>query len=325
MSYGSGRAAFAHFCAALGHDPLPPSDVAATDTLLRFIEWLHSDRGLRPSSMAAYVSAVRFDWHRSLRRDPSAGSPLPGSFLAALAASSTLEPLFRRPFPSDWLPLSFDLSADPVVPLAFTIGFVFFLRVSEYLSVRSKEGALVTQLLAAHLWAHDGALHLFIAKSKTDLARRGSQHQRVACGGALCPVRLFEAYAASRPQPVAPDSPALVWSDGSHFTADDFNTLIKQVAARAGGDPSLFSSHSMRSGGVTAFHAAGANIATCIREGRWASIEGLMKYLRLDPSVGASRTAAMLGPLAACAAALAGGVSRAPGRFLREFDGSLPV
>lgn len=317
MSYASGRAAFQLFCSLLGHDPRPSTDRAAVDLLLRFVEFLHNDRGLRSNTISTYTAAVRHWWHRELRCDPSAGSRLPSALLRTITASSDLPPLFRRNFMSDWLPFSFELSDDPVVALAFVVGFSFFLRVSEYLTV-SRDGAAVTQLRWAHIWVHDDALWLDIVKSKTDLERRGSRHSRISCGGALCPVGLFLRYAASRPSPPDPASPAFAWADGRPFTADQFNALIKRAVARGGADPLLYSSHSMRSGGVTAMHAAGASIPVLIREGRWASIDGLMKYLRLDPYVGSVFTGPMLGPLAACAAAVAAGTSRVAGRFFRD-------
>jgi hypothetical protein len=239
--------------------------------------------------MSGYVAAVRHFWHRALRHDPSVGSPLPGDLISSFGAADTRVPLFRRSFPASWLSYACSLSDDHVVPLAFVIGFAFFLRVSEYCTV-PEYGAI---LLAKHLFVDADRLILDIPHSKTDLERRGSRHARNATGCPLCPVTLFERYRAARgPRDAA--APALVWASGRAFTADDINRLIKTVASHFGADPLLYSSHSLRSGGVSAMHAAGADPVILVREGRWASTEGLFKYLRMDATAASSFSAGML-------------------------------
>ena len=48
-------------------------------------------------------------------------------------------------------------------------------------------------------------------------------------------------------------------------------------------------------------HAAGADPVLLVREGRWASIEGLFKYLRMDATAASSFTAGMLGSVSVAA------------------------
>ena len=243
--------------------------------------------GLRCSTMHGYVAAVRYDWHRSpLRSDPSAGSPLPAELINSLAAEAALPPLFRAHFPRGWLADAASLSLDPVVELAFAIGWFFFLRVSEYCTTTDRFGVTDSVLRARDLSLVANGLRLHIEHSKTDQARRGSAHIRGPTGVAVCPVAAYRRYVAARPN-LDPDGPALVWADGRPFTSRDINRLIARVAA-AHGESSLYSSHSLRSGGVTAAHAAGHQVPLLIREGRWASIDGLMIYLRMSPDAGAA-------------------------------------
>jgi hypothetical protein len=277
-------------------EPLPDSQRGAVDTLLRFIGFMAGAMDLRATSMSNYVAAVRHFWHRALRCDPSAGSPLPSDLISAFGAADTRAPLFRRAFPAAWLPYACSLSDDPVVALAFTVGFSFFFRVSEYCTT-PEWGAI---LRAKHLFVVDGRLVADVPFSKTDFERRGSRHARDATGCAQCPVALFERYRTERGAP-DPDSPALVWRSGRPFTSDHLNRLIKTVASHFGADPLLYSSHSLRSGGVTAMHAAGADPVLLVREGRWASIEGLFKYLRMDATAASSFTAGMLGSVSVAA------------------------
>jgi len=289
VNYASGRRAFSLACFALDLDPFPSSPLAAVDTLLRFIWFMGTRMLLRASSMSQYVASVRYMWHRSpLRSDPSSGSPLPSAYIDFFRANDKRPALFRRAFDREWLRYTLDLSDDPVVPLAFAIGFFFFLRVSEYCV--TDKGSI---LRAENVLVASDCLVLDIPYSKTDKERRGSRHARRRTGGRMCLVALYEAYRASRPAGSA-DEPALVWRSGRPFTDDDLNALIKRVATHFGADPLLFSSHSLRSGGVTAMHAAGAPETVLIREGRWASIEGLLKYLRMDASAAADFAADML-------------------------------
>lgn len=248
---------------------------------------------LRARTMSTYVAAVRHYWHRAVRCDPSAGSPLPSDLIASFAVADTRAPLYRRAFPAAWLRYACSLSDDPVVPLAFLVGFSFFFRVSEYCTT----SAYGTVLLARHLFVEGGRLIADVAHSKTDQERRGSRHARDATGCDLCPIAAFERYRAER-GPVNADAPALVWRSGRAFTSDDINRLIKTVAAHFGADPLLYSSHSLRAGGVTAMHAAGAETLVLVREGRWASIEGLLKYLRMDATTAAAFSSGMLGSTA---------------------------
>jgi len=290
LNYASGRNSFKLACDTLSMNPLPASDVEAVDTLLRFVAWGSAYRSLRASTLSQYVAAVRHMWHRSiLRRDPSAGSPLVSSYLSAVQATDKRPALFRHPFPPDWLPHACARSPDPVIKLAFLIGFSFFLRVSEYCST-PEHGSVLRR---RHLFVRNGCLVLDIPHSKTDKVRRGSWHQRQGTGGTLCPVTAYLEYAAAHPD-APPDSVGLVWLDGRPLSAARFNLIIKEVANFFGADESLYSSHALRSGGVTAFSRAGAPVDLCIREGRWSSIAGLLKYLRLDSSAAAGYTAGML-------------------------------
>jgi len=108
-------------------------------------------------------------------------------------------------------------------------------------------------------------------------------------------VALWHAYAAAHPR-AAPESPAFVFLDGRPVSDTAVNNFIKSVAAARGADPLLYSSHSMRAGGVSAMYSAGADVALLIREGRWASIEGLLKYLRMDPTAAAHLAGRMVLP-----------------------------
>ena len=76
------------------------------------------------------------------------------------------------------------------------------------------------------------------------------------------------------------------WLDGSAVTSAQLTTLVKSLAVAAGASPALFSSHSLRSGGVCAALACGQGEAVAMREGRWASLNSLKHYIRLASTAG---------------------------------------
>ena len=80
---------------------------------------------------------------------------------------------------------------------------------------------------------------------------------------------------------------ATSWHAGRAFTDAHLNAAIKSIAAANGAAPDFFSSHSLRSGGVTAALATGLDQAIAMREGRWLSVTSLVTYIRLASNLGA--------------------------------------
>jgi len=254
------------------------------------------ESGYRTSSMRSYRSAVLHYWRTMLPDSPIPYAKMHRSalLLRHYTAISDLEPLHRHPFPAPWLPTSPPPQADPVESFAVLLGFVFFLRVSEYcLTAKHGSRLRVDNLTVVTLPSGTEALCLSIRKSKTDLVGAGSIHLREATGCANCPVRRFKAYAATRPGS-RPDDPALQWRNGRPFTDAHLNVTVKAIARSHGHADDFFSSHSLRSGGASAGLAAGMSDALLMREGRWKSISSLLTYVRLACNAGASATAALI-------------------------------
>ena len=197
-----------------------------------------------------------------------------------------LEPLHRQPFAAAWVPEQPD-KGDTVASFAVLLGFLFFLRVSEYCST-SAHGARLTVDGLSIIDTPDGeALQLTIRRSKTDQVGRGSVHIRGATGCSRCPVAAFRRYVATR-RHTAASAPALQWRDGRPFTDAHLNDAVKALVSAHGSSPDFFSSHSLRVGGACAAMAAGRSDAWMLREGRWKSIESLHTYIRLASSFGAT-------------------------------------
>lgn len=262
------------------------------------------ESGYRTSSMRGYRSAVLHYWRTMLPDShiPYAKMHRSSLLLRHYTAISDLEPLHRHPFPAPWLPTAPPQHIDSVESFAILLGFVFFLRVSEYCSTHKHGSRLcVDNLTVITLPSGIEALCLTIRKSKTDLVGAGSVHLREATGCAHCPVRRFRAYAATRPDS-RPDAPALQWRDGRPFSDAHLNITVKALVRSHGHADDFFSSHSLRSGGASAGLAAGMSDALLMREGRWKSISSLLTYVRLACHAGATTTAALVGGTAVPAA-----------------------
>lgn len=294
-NYRSGREAFIALAREYGEDPLP-TDTRTADNLLCALAYHMMESGYRASSMRVYRSSVLHFWRTKLPDStiPYAKMHRSSLLLRHYTAISELEPLHRHPFPAPWLPTAPPPHDDPIESFAVLLGFVFFLRVSEY-CVTAKHGARlrVDNLAVVTLPSGKEALSLTIRKSKTDLVGEGSIHLREATGCANCPVQRFKTYAATRPHS-QPDAPALQWRDGRPFTDAHLNVTVKAIVRAHGHADDFFSSHSLRSGGASAGLAAGMSDALLMREGRWKSITSLLTYVRLACHAGAGATAALV-------------------------------
>ena len=306
MNYGSGRDAYlalVHAYAASGMTALP-TDASTADRYLSLFAMHLYDSGYRSSTMLCYRSAVLHFWRISLpashpviaATSTTRGLPQSALLLRHYTAISTLEPLHRHPFPAQWLLPQPPPSEDPVTAFAVLLGFLFYLRVSEYATTAAHGARLAVEHLRV-VTLSDGvteALQVTISTSKTDLVKRGSTHVRAATGGTFCPVARFRHYAATRRDSHS-GAPALQWRDGRAFTDAHLNAGITSIAVANGAAPDFFSSHSLRSGGVAAALATGLDQAIAMREGRWLSVTSLVTYIRLASNLGAGATAAMVG------------------------------
>ncbi len=288
-AYANARACFFGMCDSLGLNRIPVSPNDAETLLLNFV--LHTESlSLRPKTLKTYVSGIRHHWNVSTGTDLSHNNKRISLLIRDFTSRCTLPPLYREAFRAQWI--SHTLHLDPVVPLALSIGFFFFLRVSEY-ATTANTGCRLQQ---RHLATTNDAITLTVAVSKTDTVHRGSQHSRLPLDSPICPTRLYKAYLDGLP-PAPPDAPALRWRSGAPLTDADVNRICKTAATAAGISDdavALISSHSLRVGGATAAHAAGISDEWILREGRWESISSLRTYIRFDHHLTQDMGSAML-------------------------------
>ena len=246
--------------------------------------------GLRHATIKNYVDSTRHLWRMRLPGGSAIASARfyrPALLIRSWSCSSGLAPCHKHPLPAGWLRHAL-AHPDPVYPLLAVCAFLFMTRASEL----SRSQTTGCRLASDQLYVADNKLFIFVGTSKTNKAE-GSLHERQATGGPLCPVALFNCYAASRPDARA-NAPALQWLSGKAVATSDITQLAKALAAAAGADPTLFSSHSFRSGGASAAFAQGMSDGWVMREGRWRSIKSMLTYIRMASAAGAMATSTML-------------------------------
>lgn len=127
----------------------------------------------------------------------------------------------------------------------------------------------------------EGRVRIAIPKSKTDQAGEG-QAVWILPGGTFCPVKALRAWLevgdiSSGPVFRAVDRHANV---GERLSADIVPYIVKRFCRAAGLDPAQFSGHSLRAGHVTQAFLNETPAHLIQRQGRWRSIETVMRYNR---------------------------------------------
>ena len=109
----------------------------------------------------------------------------------------------------------------------------------------------------------------------------------------VCAVCITYFYLHSHPLP--PAAPLYQFNSGQHLTYALYNSLLKQLLAKAGFDPAIYSSHSLRAGAATQAARSGLPREDIKRLGRWKS-QAYEAYLRPPPEAYADLAPALTGP-----------------------------
>ena len=105
-----------------------------------------------------------------------------------------------------------------------------------------------------------------------------------SCESGLCPVHVIERYLKIRDNvwDNVKDSPLLIGSNGKPMRQQHVNNLIKNLAEKAGLEPLLYSSHSLRSGRATDLARALKPTWFIKKWGRWRTDCWQAYYAKLD-------------------------------------------
>lgn len=130
-----------------------------------------------------------------------------------------------------------------------------------------------------------GCFEIMLRKGKTNKYNMlDSRFLLPAAEGAVfCPVKFLQSYLEKSrvfDSEENMDLPLLRHEDGRNVTRDHVVALLRRVAAELGIDPTTLGGHSFRISAAT--HLAGAEVPLEVIQlfGHWATLEGMLRYLR---------------------------------------------
>ena len=137
-------------------------------------------------------------------------------------------------------------------------------------------------------------LSIHLKSSKTDPFRQGVNVLLFATGQLLCPYSAVMKY-LSVYSCCVPHAPFFILHSGAPLTYKCFSGMLKVAVARAGVDPDLVSTHSMRKGFATSLSAARVPDHIISAMGRWSS-DCYKRYISTPKSAVANAQIALANP-----------------------------
>lgn len=130
-------------------------------------------------------------------------------------------------------------------------------------------------------FSDEGGVRILVPRSKTDQAGEG-QAVWISGGAALCPVKALKAWLEVGKISSGPVFRSIDRHKNvkGRISADLVPYVVKRFAKAAGLDPAQFAGHSLRAGHVTQAFLNETPAHLIQRQGRWRSIETVMRYNR---------------------------------------------
>ena len=251
-----------------------------------FASWLAQVEHLSPATISVYLSAVRSSHIDLGFPDPMANCLRLPRVLRGIKRTVAGRQSPRLPITKALLNVihsSLDMqNADHVMFwAACCVAFFGFLRVSEFTTNGSFNVSkhLTLADIAVDSIANPSMIRLTIKSSKCDQFSQGSAVYLGRAHPPTCALSAMFAYLHLRGS--AP-GPLFRWSRGLPLTAQDINTHLRSILARAS-IPGRYSSHSFRIGAATAAAAAGIPDHLIKVMGRWSST-AYQRYIRPSPA-----------------------------------------
>jgi integrase len=176
-------------------------------------------------------------------------------------------------------------------------GFCALARVSEYAVKTQRDRFNARTLRMSNLKFHPSRANptsITIKLFGSKMNQFGEEEHlvlRCACDTGVCGFCALLEYIAQRRNLYA-SSYLFQWEDGRVVSQDHVRKTIKTMCAAEGMDESLYSSHSLRSGGATALAAMGVPTELIQRLGRWSPASFTLQTVYLKPN--ATNTAALI-------------------------------
>ena len=166
----------------------------------------------------------------------------------------------------------------------YALSYAGFFRSEEVLNIRMN-----------HIYFHEGYMLIKVEKSKTDQLRQGDEVVIAQSGGRVCPVSLLKTYLSKldidplssefifRPLVKTKSSYKLVQKD-KPISYTTFRDQLAKSLQNVVPDPSVYGTHSFRSGGASRAANSGVSDRVFQRHGRWKSVAAKDGYVKDDIS-----------------------------------------
>ena len=275
--YAGLQRTFIEFCNLLGVLAVP----AEEDTMVKFLAYLKSVRGLAAKSIGPYMAAVRHLHIINGQLDPSLNRPKVTLIRSAVTRGGGSHTDERLPLLfSDLLKFHQIALADPSYDsILFTAGcfvaYFGFLRISEFAAPErksSKPGLRVCDVAFKVSW-----VELTLWDTKSDKSPKGVKIALAKRPEGPGPVRWLAEFIRRRP--LSAESGLLfIHEDGRPMQKAWFRNTLKEWCGQVGLEGNR-NSHSLRIGAATDAAAQGLTEGEIQRLGRWKS-RAFMRYVR---------------------------------------------
>lgn len=280
------------YCTDHGLDPIPPDSDTQSMYILMWVTDLAAT-GKAFSTVRNYAHAVRWLIARLRGEDAVAACDWDAVIRSARHTGPAISRA-RDAFDLDILEPYMDCSV-AVLPFAVLFATLFILRPSEYLASVKPHHKPIQFDDVALMVDEDGTefLSVTIRWSKTNATGEiTTLYRRALPGNPMCIVAAYKRYVASvataKRTGTFPKHP-----NGKDLDRATLTRFVKVITHAAGRPTDKISLHSLRKAGATRFWLASGDQILLMREGRWASISAMLRYIRADPTIGATFTEAV--------------------------------
>ena len=286
------------FCIhVLGVSPIQPRDASIAERRI-YEQWIEDcaiwiidynpsgGKGVSADSVGKYVSSVR-GWHRRFYGELGIG-PAASRIKELLKGVRRLVPQPPKRERHGLCPRDLRTGLDRIYPTVSTEGLMWGALTMTALAILARGCEVALEDKEAFEESEHivpGDVKFFMAggvrcaritmRKRKDLkVLRGKQSVVVLAGGGSVfdPVSALDAWMRERQALGLPSNgPLFCHRNGSAVTVAQVRDKVKEIAAAAGRDPSMYGAHSLRIGGATAALAAGIPPSLIRLMGRWSS------------------------------------------------------
>ena len=274
-AYRTHRRAYLSFCVVMGLAPVPvqPATLCLYATVLA--------RSPKYSSIKQYLNIVRI-----LHLEWNLPNPMTNCYqykcvMRGIRRQLVDQPNRKLPMTTDLLLkilrfLDLSLLPDCALWAAILLAFYGLLRIASVLCY-SPSCSHARHTTHADLQLDSRGLNVVVRATKT--IQFNQRHLVVPLprtpDSALCPSQAMMLYlqraGPARHQPLSANPLFVISLGGDPLTSSDFNRRVKDLVARAGGDNTQYSGHSLRRGGACLAYNVGVPVDTIRSLGDWAS------------------------------------------------------